>query len=73
MKFKRVAVVDDGIGMTANVQVLIKSNKVVSYQDTQRIGLSIVKEMLLNYKILLNVISYPDKGSKLFFDMRVMH
>jgi K+-sensing histidine kinase KdpD len=73
MNFKRVAVVDDGIGMTASVQVLIKSNKVISYQDTQRIGLSIVKEMLLNYKILLNVISYPDKGAKLFFDMRVTH
>jgi len=73
MNYKRVSVVDDGIGMTANVQVLIKSNKVISYQDTQRIGLSIVKEMLSTYKILLNVISYPDKGTKLFFDMRVIY
>lgn len=72
MSYKRAAVVDNGIGMTNSLQVFIKSNKVVSYEDTQKIGLCIVKETLLTYKILLNVISYPSKGAKLFFDTRVI-
>jgi nitrogen-specific signal transduction histidine kinase len=73
MSYNRAAVIDDGIGMTNNVQVFIKSNRTISYEDTQRIGLCIVKEMLSTYKILLNVVSYPAKGSKLFFDMKVIY
>ena len=73
MSYNRAAVIDDGIGMTNNVQVFIKSNRTISYEDTQRIGLCLVKEMLSTYKILLNVVSYPAKGSKLFFDMKVIY
>jgi len=72
MSHKRAAVVDSGIGMTNGLQLFIKSNKVISYEGTQKIGLCIVKETLSNYKILLNVISYPSKGAKLFFDTRVI-
>jgi signal transduction histidine kinase len=71
--YKRAAVVDDGIGMNTNIQVFIKSNKFISYEHTQNIGLSIVKEMLSTHRIQLNVISYPGKGAKLFFDMQVIN
>jgi hypothetical protein len=59
--------------MNSNIQVFIKSNKFISYEHTQNIGLSIVKEMLSTHTIPLNVISYPGKGAKLFFNMKVIH
>jgi signal transduction histidine kinase len=73
ISYKRASVVDDGIGMNSNIQVFIKSNKFISYEHTQNIGLSIVKEMLSTHTIPLNVISYPGKGAKLFFNMKVIH
>ena len=67
----RSAVADNGVGMTANTQFLVKSTQSFSSGSTQRLGLSIVKEILSTYCLVLNVISYPSRGAKLYFDIKV--
>lgn len=70
---KRVSVVDDGIGMAASIQLFIKSDGFNCYETKQNIGLLIVKEMLSAYQILLNTISYPSRGVKMFFNLNIIY
>lgn len=67
----RTAVIDNGVGITADIQLSIKSNSFFFFNNKQRIGLSIVKEILTTYRLLLNVVSYPHRGAKLYFDIIV--
>lgn len=71
INLSRSAVADNGVGMTANTQFLVKSTQSFSSGSTQRLGLSIVKEILSTYCLVLNVISYPSRGAKLYFDIKV--
>jgi len=65
----RSAVVDNGVGMTPDTQLLIKSTNSLSHNNTKRIGLSIVEEMLSTYCLLLSIVSYPSRGTKFYFDI----
>ena len=72
INFSRSAVIDNGVGMTYDIQYLIKSSSLFPYNNRQRIGLAIVREILSTYCLILDVVSYPYRGAKLYFNMRII-
>jgi len=65
--YKNAIVVDNGTEITAISQVFIKSNKIISFEDTKTIGIFIAKETLSTYKVTLKLIIYLYTKNKVTF------
>ncbi len=71
--FVRSSVIDGGFGFKDKIRSHIKSNIVqneTNLSKMQKLGLTIVKSMLLSGGSQLNGLSYPMRGAKLFFIIR---
>jgi len=67
----RSSIVDSGVGFTDLVYKSIKNNTLI-YSQSGRFGLLVVKDILLTHDLILRGISYPLRGAKLFFNMKVI-
>lgn len=66
-KYARSCVIDNGLGYTNFIESAIRSKEVILSFRAKRLGLNIVKDILLFHKTFLNGTSYPFRGAKLFF------
>jgi signal transduction histidine kinase len=70
-QYARSSVIDNGLGFTNFIESAIKSREDTLSLRTKRVGLKIVKDILLRHKTFLNGNSYPLRGSKIFFTLNV--
>jgi len=70
-QYARSSVIDNGFGFTNFIESAIKSREDTLSLRTKRVGLKIVKDILLRHKTFLNGNSYPLRGSKIFFTLNV--
>lgn len=70
-QYARSSVIDNGFGFTNFIESAIKSREDTLSLRTRRVGLKIVKDILLRHKTFLNGNSYPLRGSKIFFTLNV--
>ena len=70
-RYGRSSIVDSGVGFTDLVYKSIKNNTLI-YSQSGRFGLLVVKDILLTHDLILRGISYPLRGAKLFFNMKVI-
>ncbi len=70
-QYARSSVIDNGLGFTNFIESAIKSREDTLSLRTRRVGLKIVKDILLRHKTFLNGNSYPLRGSKIFFTLNV--
>lgn len=70
-QYARSSVIDNGFGFTNFIESAIKSKEDILSLRTKRVGLKIVKDILLCHKTFLNGNSYPSRGAKIFFTLNI--
>ena len=70
-KYGRSSIIDSGVGFTDLVYISIKKNTLI-YSHSGRFGLLGVKDIVLTHNLILHGISYPLRGAKLFFNMKLI-
>jgi len=75
-EYGRIAIIDNGVGLRAR-DLLSTNNKCdgshllsLGYEG---IGLRVVRNILWFHGSLLNLVSYPERGTKFFFDSQLMY
>ena len=71
-KYGRSSVIDNGIGLSENLLIFIKSNDEFYSIKRDSLGLRIIKDLLITHNLFLNVVSYPSRGAKLFFTINLI-
>ena len=70
--YGRSSVIDKGLGFTHSISNFINVNSSALF-GSGSFGLLIVKDVLSAYDTPLSGISYPLRGAKLFFDIKLVH
>ena len=70
--YGRSSVIDKGLGFTHSISNFINVDSSVFF-ESGRFGLLIVKDILSACDTPLSGISYPLRGAKLFFDIKLVH
>ena len=70
--FGRSSVIDKGLGFTHSISNFINVDS-SAFFESGKFGLLIVKDILSSYDTSLRGISYPLRGAKLFFDIKLIH
>jgi len=67
LKYGRSSIVDNGVGISNNSLLSIRSNSDFNTLKPQSLGLRIIKDLLIIYNIYLHGSSYPFRGARFFF------
>lgn len=72
VKYGRSSILDNGVGISDSFLLSIKSNDDIHNIKPQRLGLRIIKDLLIIYNLSLHGTSYPFRGARFFFTIKFM-
>ena len=73
VKLARSSVTDNGLGFNDRLMISMPLEGALLNIRKDKFGIEIVKNLLSFHKSSLIVITYPERGSKLFFNMIFIH
>jgi K+-sensing histidine kinase KdpD len=71
-KYGRSSLVDNGVGISENFLISLRSNTYPYSFKPHSLGLRIIKNLLKVYNLYLHVNSYPFRGSRFFFTIKLI-
>ena len=70
----RVTVVDNGVGITNGNSICFESkSRDLTNSLSMGVGVRVVNNILLFHNLILKLITYPNRGSKFFFDIHLRY
>jgi K+-sensing histidine kinase KdpD len=69
VKLGRSSVTDNGLGFKDKLMISMPSEGILLNFKKDKFGIEIVKNLLSFHKSSLIIVTYPERGSKLFFNM----
>ena len=69
VKLGRSSVTDNGLGFKDKLMISMLSEGILLNLKKDKFGIEIVKNLLSFHKSSLIIVTYPERGSKLFFNM----
>lgn len=69
VKLGRSSVTDNGLGFKDKLMISMPSEGILLNLKKDKFGIEIVKNLLSFHKSSLIIVTYPERGSKLFFNM----